>query len=462
MAKVKEVTGELDASKLQDMTEKAMTLEDVFGMDMTETLRGVQSLMTHFGMTSEEAFDYISSGAQNGLNYTDELGDNVSEYAGKFAEAGYSADEYFQLLQNGSNGGAYNLDKVNDAINEVTARLADGTIGDSLDMFSGDTQELFKAWQDGEATQKQVIDSIVSDIQSTTGEQEKMNMAAKAFGTMAEDGGTMFIESLTSVGNTYDDVQGKADNLANTKYDTPIAAIQGIGRTLKTDLLQPLVDKLMPYLNDMADWVTENLPTFIEKVKELVNKVNELLPLIVGVASAIGTLMIIGKISALMTTLSGIMAAAAAAGGGLTGVLTALNLAFLANPITWVVAAIVGLVAAFVVLWKKSDAFRNFWINLWENIKSGFKSAVSGIVTFFTETIPNAFNSVIEWIKANWQSLLLMLVNPFAGLFKYFYDNNDKFKEFVDTAVNFIKELPKKYGLGWLIRLIKLPLGVLI
>ena len=80
-------------------------------MDMTESLRGVQNLMTHFGMTSDEAFDYISSGAQNGLNYTDELGDNIAEYAGKFAEAGYTADEYFQLLQNGSDGGAYNLDK---------------------------------------------------------------------------------------------------------------------------------------------------------------------------------------------------------------------------------------------------------------------------------------------------------------------------------------------------------------
>ena len=78
MARVKEVTGELDAGNLQTMTEKAMMLEDVFGMDMTETLRGVQSLMTHFGMTAEEAFDYLASGAQNGLNYTDELGDNLS------------------------------------------------------------------------------------------------------------------------------------------------------------------------------------------------------------------------------------------------------------------------------------------------------------------------------------------------------------------------------------------------
>ena len=63
---------------------------------------------------------------------TQELGDNLAEYSGKFSQAGYSAQEYFQLLQNGLEGGSYNLDKVNDSINEVTTRLADGTIEDSM------------------------------------------------------------------------------------------------------------------------------------------------------------------------------------------------------------------------------------------------------------------------------------------------------------------------------------------
>lgn len=446
MARVKEVTGELDASKLQDMTEKAMTLEDVFGMDMTETLRGVQSLMTHFGMTSEEAFDYLASGAQNGLNYTDELGDNISEYAGKFAEAGYSAEEYFQLLQNGADGGSYNLDKVNDAINEVTTRLADGTIGDAIGSFSSETKGLFEAWQNGEATQKQVIDSIVTDIQNTTSEQEKMNLAASAFGTMAEDGGTKFIESLTAVGNTYDNVQGKADELANTKYDTPMAAIQGIGRTIKVDLLQPLADKLMPYLNDLATWVETNLPVFIEKIKEVGTKLQAWSPIIEAITAAIVGVIATLKIGSVVTSLIAAFTAAGGAAGILTTALTALKVAIAAvgGPVTLVIAAIVALVAGFIVLWKKSETFRNFWIGLWETIKSAFDKAVSGIITFFTETIPDAFNSVINWIKNNWTTILTFLINPFAGLFKYFYENNSKFREFVDNAITAIKELPTK------------------
>ena len=74
---------------------------------MNETLRGVNSLMQQYGLTAQQAMDYIVVGTQNGLDKTNELGDNLSEYAGKFAQAGYSASEYFQLLDNGLKNGAY-------------------------------------------------------------------------------------------------------------------------------------------------------------------------------------------------------------------------------------------------------------------------------------------------------------------------------------------------------------------
>ena len=199
---------------------------------MNETLRGVNSLIKQYGLTAQEAMDYIVRGTQNGLDKTNELGDNLSEYAGKFEQAGYSASKYFQLLQNG----AYNLDKVNDAINEVTTRLADGTIGDSIDLYSQKTQSMFLAWQNGEATQKQVIDSIVADIANCTNEQQALNMAAEAFGTMAEDGNLKFITSLTSVGETYDRVAGSAENLFS-QTQTPMQEMEANTRKLQQALV---------------------------------------------------------------------------------------------------------------------------------------------------------------------------------------------------------------------------------
>ena len=200
----------LDDVTLEKITEQAIVLEETYGIDMTESLRGVNGLMKHFGMKAEDAMDMLVAGTQDGLDKTNELGDNLSEYSGKFAEAGYSAQEYFQLLQNGLEGGAYNLDKVNDSINEVTTRLSDGTISDTFWNLNEETGQLeegtgkwsqsvkdaFSQWQQGGATQKQVIDEIVKDIQGTENQQDKLNKSAIAFGTMAEDGGTKVIESL--------------------------------------------------------------------------------------------------------------------------------------------------------------------------------------------------------------------------------------------------------------------------
>ena len=449
MTRVKEVTGELDASKLQDMTEKAITLEDTFGMDMTETLRGVNSLMSHFGMTSEEAFDLISSGAQNGLNYTDELGDNVTEYAGKFAEAGFTADEYFQLLKNGAEGGAYNLDKVNDAVNEVTTRLADGTIADTMTaidektgkvkegtgVWSKETEKVFAAWQNGKATQKDVMASIVKDIQSTKSEQEKMNLAALAFGTMAEDGGTKFIESLSPVGNTFDDVKGKAEELAAVKYDTPQAAIAGIGRTLKTDLLGPIADKLTPVLSDLAAWVTENLPGFIEKIKELAGKASEVVetlkewsPLIAGIGAAMATYFAVGQIAAFV----GWIQSGAAAIKMMEIAQAALNVVMNLNPIGIIIGLIAGLVAAFVVLWNKSEEFRNFWIGLWDKIKEAASVVIDAVGKFFSnlwDDIKAVWSVVAGWFQNIWDKISSAVGNLVAKLKQFFQGAWDGIKK---------------------------------
>ena len=406
MGKVKETTGELDPSKLKEMTENAMTLEDTFDMDMSESLRGAEALMTHFGLTSEQAFDLLAAGAQNGLNYSDELGDNVAEYSGKFAEAGYSAKDYFELLKNGSQGGAYNLDKVNDSINEVTTRLADGTIEEGLGNFSGKTKETFEAWKTGGATQKDVIDSIVADIQGTTNEQEKMNMAALAFGTMAEDGGTKFIEALSSTGSAFDDTKGKMQGLMSVKYDDIESSISGLGRAIRQNVLQPVVDEVTPK-------VTESIQEITGKIPEAVQKVQEMLPVLGGVAIAVGVVTAALKLQAAVTavktamdaaqvtTLSGLIAAEWAQA-------TAAAAAF--APYLLIVAAIAAVVAAIVLLVKNWDTVKEKCIEVaqiigekWNEISAAIQSAVS--------TAFNTASSVVSTVTAAIQTAISTAFN---------------------------------------------------
>lgn len=473
----------LDSSQLQSATESAMTLEDVFGMDMTESVRGVSSLMNHFGITSEQAFNLISSGAQNGLNFSDELGDNLAEYSGKFAEAGYSAQEYFQLLQNGADGGFYNLDKVNDAINEVTTRLGDGTIKESIftiddetgkitgttGTWSDATAEVFKKWQDGSATQKDVIEQLVKDINSVSSDEEKMNLASTAFGSIAEDSGTKAITSLTSVGDTYLDTKDKADELNSIAYDTPQAQLESLKRTIETDVITPIGESLMPLIQQTIDFVTNNAPniqnavqgitdwisnTLIPKAQEVFDWIQENMPVIQatigGFLAFIAGYMIGAKLAALIGI---IMQVIEAIKNGTT-VMAALNMVMGLNPIGLVVAAIAALVAAFVILWNKCDGFREFWIDLWKKIQDifsawcegiktlweGLKTTATNIWTGLKNGIVSIVNAIKDTVSSIWNRIKDAIVSVVTGIKDTVSSIWNGIKDTTSTVFNAIKD----------------------
>lgn len=266
MAYVKQVTKETDPSKVKELTENVIALEDTFGSDFQETIRGVNGLMTHFGADSTEAFDLFVKGSQKGLDYTNELGDNVAEYGGNFEQAGYTAEEYFQLLANGTKNGAYNLDKVNDSINEVKNKLGDGSIEKNIGIFSKDTKKSFKAWKDGKGTMKDVIDSIVKDINGCKNEQKALTMASTAFGTMGEDANLKVVKSLKSTGKTFKKVQGSAEKLKEVKYDDVASKYKEIGRTLQLELFEPLAKKLLPKVEEFANYAIEHTDELKKKI----------------------------------------------------------------------------------------------------------------------------------------------------------------------------------------------------
>ena len=374
--------GDLNDTDLTNLTQQALRLDELYGIDMNETLRGVNSLMVQFGLTAQEAMDYIVVGTQNGLDKTNELGDNLSEYAGKFAQAGYSASEYFQLLNNGLDNGAYNLDKVNDAINEVTTRLVDGTIGEAIGSFSTRTQEFFTAWQNGEATQKQVIDAIVQDIASCTNQQEALNLAATAFGTMAEDGSLRFITALTSVGDTYDSVGDAANGMLD---ETMTSTEQLESNTRKVQqALAPLGERI----TELANTVLPPLTTAIQKVSEWFGK----LP-----GPVKNFVVILGVLLAAFTALTPVIAAIAVSIG-------ALNISLL--PVIGVIAAVAAAIAAIIAVIQNWNTIVETAKNIFQNVVNAIGVAIEGLKSFFTglwEHIQSILEAAVDIISLPFQ-----------------------------------------------------------
>ena len=188
----------------------------------------------------------------------------------------------------------------------------------------------------------------------------------------------------------------------------------------------------------------ENVINSVSKyIVPLVQTFVKLKPAIVGVTIAIGSMYTAFKLMSIVKTITtsiqmfrlAIMTTQTTAtllGGSISTLRTALNLlnlGFLASPIFWIIAGIVALIAVFVLLWNKFEGFRNFWITAWEGIKS-------------------VFSTIVGFIKDNWKSLLLMLVNPFAGAFKLLYNNCTGFRNFINNfvsaVVGSIKSIPSK------------------
>ena len=250
----REILGDISEEDMSGAVEGALALEEVYGSDFSETLRGVRVLMDKFGLSSEEAMDLITAGTQRGLDYTDELGDNLSEYAGRWADAGIEASEYFSLLEAGVDSGAYSLDKVGDFLNEFLTSLSDGRMDEAIGNFSESTQKTFEDFKNGGADAQDVLDAVVGELSQMPDEYKKAQIASGLWSSLGEDNAMSMIESLGGVEDAFGNVAGASKEMTEqvsddlgSKWDTAIRKWQS--------LLEPAAKVAVDAFGDVADAV---------------------------------------------------------------------------------------------------------------------------------------------------------------------------------------------------------------
>lgn len=271
-----------------------------------------------------------------------------------------------------------------------------------------------------------------------------------------------------------DNLQGKVTILksgleglgiaAYEKFKTPLTnAVENITEVigqLQTDLtdgsLSGALEKIATGFGNMVEKASEIvaavLPTLLEGLGWIADNGETIVSVLAGIGAGFAVFKVATLINTVITAMQGFKAAVAAA----QVVQALMNVTMAANPIILIVTLVAVLVAAIVGFIATNEDARTALVNVWEAIKTAIGTVVEKIVTFFTETIPNAFNKVINFVKkSNWQGLLLLLVNPFAGAFKLLYDNCEGFRNIINNlveqiksafngVVNFLKELPSK------------------
>lgn len=480
MATVKQQTG-ATGKELQNLTEEALLMRDTFDMDVNESVRTANMLMKTFGLTGEQAYSMIAQGAQKGLDKNGDLLDTINEYSVHFDQLGLSAEDMFNMLVNGAESGTFSVDKLGDAVKEFGIRVKDGTASDAFKELGLNVDETTAAFGEGGEAAKEAMQKVTSALFAVEDPIKQNQLGVAMFGTMWEDLGADGVKALTDIGGEVNSTTEALDKINQQKYNDLESTLEGLKRSVQTKLKEPFsqaAEGIQTNLADLAneisnggmgdaiDRIAEGFGNLVTKATEVVTaalpKVLEGLAwiadngeAIVSVLAGIGAGFAVFKVASLIQGVVSAFQAFKLANEGATIAQWAMNAAMNANPIVLIVTLVAGLVAAIVTFIATNEDARAALVNVWEAIKTAIGTVVEGIVTFFTETIPNAFNQVIDFVKGNWQGLLLLLVNPFAGAFKLLYDNCEGFRNIINNlveqiktafngVVTFLKELPSK------------------
>lgn len=286
-------------------------------------------------------------------------------------------------------GDSIPIDSLSEAINEtIRTGTVTGTFADVLN-WAGQSEDQFN-----------------EKLAAANTETERANIVLQA---MADQG-------LASAGEQWQQTNSDIVNANNAQEDFNEAMSQ------LAEVLSPVATAVAGVVADLAQKIAD----FATWMRDALAAGDPLAAILLAVAAAAGTLAIAMGIHSLIQ--------------GVTGAFAAFNAVLNANPIILIVTLIAGLVTAIATLWNTNEDFRNAVIEIGTSIKNFVTGIVNSVVEFFTVTIPAAFQAVIDFVKNNWQGLLLLLVNPFAGAFKLLYDNCEGFRNTVNGMVDRVKQ----------------------
>lgn len=450
---VKQNFQDLSNADLSNLSGQLAAISERTGTDLQENMRGVDQIMTAFGVDGQQAMDLIAAGYQQNLNSSGDFMDTLNEYAPLFSEAGFSAEQMLAVLDSGMENGALNTDKVADAVKELQIRFGDGTFEQNMGLFSQSTQNMFREWQNGGATVAEVAASIGEDLKKMTPTEQQQ--ALSALSTQFEDLGVDASVALLSASDGFVDATGKANEFSQA---TDSEKWQGNLNKI-TDSLSDIGGTVQNTLNPVLEFVAG----LVEAFSNLPAPVQTVLTVLGGLVTIFTTLApFISSVLTVIQTLAPIITGTMIPAIG--GILSALA------PLLPVIAAVVAAVTAAILIFKNWGTITEFLSGLWEVFKAkiseiwnsikdtassvwnSITSAISNAVTTVSQTISNIWNNIKTTVSNITNNIKDAAVNGFRnlvnGIKSVLSGISNTIKGAFDSAISFITSLPGK-ALGW-------------
>lgn len=447
---------------IQQATEYAIGFRDTFGYEVPESMRAADALMKNFGVNSQQAFNLMAQGEQQGLDYSGELIDSINEYSVQFGKVGLGATDMFNIFNDGMANGAWNLDKIGDAVKEFSIRAIDGskTTADGFTRLGMNADEMTAKFGAGGDTAKGAFIEVTNAIKNMNDPVEQSLVGVDLFGTMWEDTGAKVITNLGNIGDNFNETIDTMSKINEIKYNSFGNALVGIKRQVETSLL-PLGAAVLPILNEFANWFKEQgIPKIQNFATAIQNNISPIEGIISGVVSSIFPMLstLISLIGDIATTYFGNMSNSsinlqsvleALVSGGFAVLKGALE--FIRDNSGLVTGLIIGITSAYVVqrtvLLGLAIAQGVKTVAQWASIVADKAETVAIVALYAQDYILAAAHGVVT--AAQWALNAAMSANPIgivilaivalvAGLI-YLYKNNETVRNAINAAWEFLK-----------------------
>ena len=371
-----------------------LDLAAVSGGDVAMASENAASALRQFGIDASDAGHVADVFARAAADTNAECNDMgyALKYAGTAAHtAGWSFESTAAAIGIMSNAGIKG-EQAGTTLRGALTRLMNPT-----DAMYNKFQELGIAINNHDGSMKS-LSEIIAELREKTkglGDDQRNSALATIFGTNALSGMLALIdagpEKLDSLTKSLQNSDGAADEMARTMQDNANSSIEQMMGALESAAI--VIQKILaPSIRKVADAISG----LVEKFVSAPESTQKLVVAIGAIAIAIGpVLYALGMLVKAFQTMK--------VGLGVLGNSISLfkklgsAIGFLTSPVGLVIAAVALLVVGFIYLWNTSEDFRNFWIGLWEGIKSAVSSAV--------EWIQNAWKSTGEWFNNLWKSI---------------------------------------------------------
>lgn len=434
--------------KTDDMLEGIggiLNLAAASAMDLGTASDIVTDYLTAFGLSAKDAgkfADEMAYAMSHSNTTTEALGEAYKNCAATAASMGYSVEETTAVLMTMANAGVKG-GEAGTALNAIMTRLATDTKGCATELSKYGV-EVYDA--QGNMNSLSSILTGVRGVWNNLTDEQQANLAKTIAGTNQFSALQTIMSGLSdeaiASGMSFSDYSealqncdGTASDMAATMQDNLLgrltqlkSKLEDVGITIGNSLM-PFMEKAVAKIGELTDKFAALSPQQQETILKIAGVVAAIGPLLTIVGKAIsvsgqlssGIGKVVGKLATMGTTASGATGGMAVLKGALTAI---------TSPVGIAIAAIAGITAVVVTLWKTNEDFRNKITEIWNRIKSVF-TEFGQHITDKLNSLGFDFENFGEVVKAIWEGFCNVLAPIIEGVF-----NNIAI--FIETTLNVI------------------------